>query len=529
MSKKGGKHDLEFLSEHAVHVVEAPPNNGGGLEDLLACRRKLDWAILVIFVTCSLCSHTFLTSPAPPLGSGAPSSPSDSLSGGFLSPIKPALVFFRDWLTARNASLELSFALLDVTSKGVKALLEYFYVAVVHLHRELGGGTRANTTEKILWQRVLQIPESMWFNPVGCIMRHFVGKFHLLAHIASCQLQYSWNFARWKTTQAIHKCKESTAFLEHFEKSISPDDINTWTKDVTEWEDNQTRPNPFESRTEILSVAAVCLRLAEEESKNLKDGTSKLLYTDMSKGGLISISNWVQAQSIYISSLTILRLNVQKSNEINHPETMYLWLPSALHGHVICKHNLMRIEWLFRVAQAHNALSSICQNLHLISHLYYWKDYFSQGQSANTRSHVQIEGVEKKINTHVQTYYIAYSALEALQTITSLENAEHCLLLPTELCKLKNTDVRPLQDITTPISQSGKEPTWIWLAGSQASPLLGQQPPDEGMYDAIQVKWYKAKARQMRWAEEVTLLAKEVWWFQDGKHTSYARPLFVRG
>lgn len=50
---------------------------------------------------------------------------------------------------------------------------------------------------KNLWNRISNLPERFRLNRADKVVRFFVPKFHLKAHVQSCQTRFSFNFTRW--------------------------------------------------------------------------------------------------------------------------------------------------------------------------------------------------------------------------------------------------------------------------------------------------------------------------------------------
>ncbi|KAG2030597.1 hypothetical protein BDR03DRAFT_1016987 [Suillus americanus] len=78
---------------------------------------------------------------------------------------------------------------------------------------------------------------------------------------------------------------------------------------------------------------------------------------------------------------------------------------------------------------------------------------------------------------------------------------------------LEDDDIRPLIDPYSMPGQGRRKLTWIWRMSGVDS---GGDGTDE---DGVRVEWCKARARAMRWAEEVELLQEEMcrvlqffWW-----------------
>ena len=85
-----------------------------------------------------------------------------------------------------------------------------------------------------------------------------------------------------------------------------------------------------------------------------------------------------------------------------------------------------------------------------------------------------------------------------------------------QLKELKPKDVsgpgRDPDDSTT--SNSHYELSWIWLVqhATQSSPSQSEMHISEEEFNqSMRIEWAKARARKMRWKEEVMLIQEEMW------------------
>ncbi|KAG1854315.1 hypothetical protein C8R48DRAFT_609911, partial [Suillus tomentosus] len=202
---------------------------------------------------------------------------------------------------------------------------------------------------KKLWQRVTTLPSQLQPNRAHTAFNFFVPKFHIAAHIAACQMNFSFNWTpgvgrtdgeapecgwadinriaastkemgpgsrcevlddhfgdwNWKKVTAfghvlLRKIKEAIkAKTEHhhalteLEKSIKQSDLGVasltnWTNKVLAWELDHSNPNPFESRVTATMQAAVRLELLMQDAQDLEDRSSVSLHSDVTLSILIS-------------------------------------------------------------------------------------------------------------------------------------------------------------------------------------------------------------------------------------------------
>ncbi|KAG2038914.1 hypothetical protein BDR03DRAFT_1009383 [Suillus americanus] len=183
---------------------------------------------------------------------------------------------------------------------------------------------------KKLWHRVQQY-------------RFFVPKFHLAAHIAACQTKFSFNwsphvgrmdgeapeqgwanincvaastkemapgtcqdilddhFGDWnwkkvtalgqtllhKITDAVNAEQDHCHALADSEGSIK--ELDPGAASLATWKNNHKKPNPFNSQSREVTQAAVHLALIQQDAKNLKEGISISLHSEVTPSILISM------------------------------------------------------------------------------------------------------------------------------------------------------------------------------------------------------------------------------------------------
>ncbi|KAG1738676.1 uncharacterized protein EDB91DRAFT_1237718 [Suillus paluster] len=197
---------------------------------------------------------------------------------------------------------------------------------------------------KNLWQRMSTMPLNLRLDHLAIFVRFFVPKFHLPAHVLTCQTNFSFNFSKnvgrtdgeapehgwsninpmasstkemgpgsrrdvlddhfgdwnWKKVvglgrRNIRKMMEAkkeqeahqTAFQE-LHKALAPETTEAWTVKVESWEENPNDlsvTNPFKSKVIVLQAvtqAAICLKLTQLEAYKLQEGTDVSLHAEVS-------------------------------------------------------------------------------------------------------------------------------------------------------------------------------------------------------------------------------------------------------
>ena len=99
------------------------------------------------------------------------------------------------------------------------------------------------------------------------------------------------------------------------------------------------------------------------------------------------IERWQDIQASYMPSVMELRL----TQDLQHPETIHLRLPSALHSRSILPYNLREKERRLRLAQAEDSLVELKRLLRISMSLQDYKiRQIGPSQKANTRARSMI-------------------------------------------------------------------------------------------------------------------------------------------
>ncbi|KAG1731320.1 uncharacterized protein EDB91DRAFT_1238951 [Suillus paluster] len=188
--------------------------------------------------------------------------------------------------------------------------------------------------KKNLWHCMTSFPPSMQLDHGTKKVTFFVPKFHLPAHIESCQTSFSFNFARWanikpmasstkemgpgarrdtlddffgdwnwkkitglcctmlqKVKEALPELSEHEAALDDLKEGLKveyTEALSRWKEQVEAWEHDPSQPNPYERSTEKITLASVRLELAKEDASELELGSFHKLHEDCSPSVLIS-------------------------------------------------------------------------------------------------------------------------------------------------------------------------------------------------------------------------------------------------
>ncbi|KAG6836120.1 hypothetical protein H0H93_011192 [Arthromyces matolae] len=220
------------------------------------------------------------------------------------------------------------------------------------------------------------------------------------------------------------------------------------------------------------------------------------------------IKSWFDTQLLYMPEAARER---QKSKQNGSPDgiqgtkayDIVLWLPSQLASKgIIVDQSLRQFEWNLRMGQVNDSLEDIRRTLRLRSYLYNYKDRFSRGVKANTRSTTTITAATQRLHEASTKYQVARKAMVTLS---------HGLETPpswrTTFRDLRAQDLRPLSEGLLDDTEGKRTVSWIWL---QYPMERDDNDEDPRFNEAVRIEWCRARARMLRWSEEVDLLQEEM-------------------
>ncbi|KAJ7164597.1 hypothetical protein C8R43DRAFT_1122474 [Mycena crocata] len=207
-------------------------------------------------------------------------------------------------------------------------------------------------------------------------------------------------------------------------------------------------------------------------------------------------------------------------------EKVALYMPSELsdweqrNG---CQRGLIAIEVALREAQCRIALATVRKQLHAKRHLIGFRNSYVAGQKKAGRVRTLIEQVGERVEASAARYRQGRAALQDLIDEEGVPYLERFLqfkelkasdlMLDNELiesdtaARKKLTMMAAGKGTRTPrhITGSSKRVlSWIWTAQG----AFGQE--EEELHESMRVEWCRAKARKVRWEEEVLLLREEM-------------------
>ncbi|KAJ7916080.1 hypothetical protein B0H13DRAFT_2231764 [Mycena leptocephala] len=374
---------------------------------------------------------------------------------------------------------------------------------------------------------------------------------------------------RRKMVNAVPEMVRTRLALSDQEELLETETMEEWTAMAELWEKDVEAKNPFETHRKDAHLANVRAELAAEAAKREVEGRGdagdvkdnmhiteliamglqleeqqRTLAFDAAATGLHptdeqhramiertsklrrKIFSWIDVQTKFFPSLAIVweledaaRAHAAQSQTVPGIKVsdIALWLPSAIaasppRSDVVCKDDVFDHEYCMHVGQAHEALDEVRRLLLVRTHQYKLKDVHARGVRANTRSNEKIAALNDCVKRAAASYRTARKVLVALGWPLKRNEWE------VELRELKEDDVRGLsvarfsdanwkkkkKEQTRREAKKAKlnaewPPSWIWINDG----ISGDPGDTQAMNEA-------ARARHMRWGEEVDLLEEEM-------------------
>ncbi|KAJ7169372.1 hypothetical protein C8R43DRAFT_821317, partial [Mycena crocata] len=327
-----------------------------------------------------------------------------------------------------------------------------------------------------------------------------------------------------------------------------------WEKEIDAWLADPSKPNPYMvTRTDCPTEAQVRLEVRKEEDGVAAGGKAPLhgrsataflvagiqiedaqrritaelrgrvlvaadrenRVAEWRHALLVKIAKFRTLQKIYMpgAEQTIIDLEAARDMEAAppKPERVKIFMPSEmpaedendeLRG---CVPGLLGMETKLRVAQCNNSLASLRSRLHAKRHFIGFRDENITGQVYATKARTLIDELGERVQVYARRYRKGRRALVALRGAEAYP----------DLRKLEDDDIRLDGDAgetdaaarkklgmiqagrgaRTPRSAPGESTrimSWIWTA------------------PAVRVEWSRARARKIRWQEEVMMLREEM-------------------
>ncbi|KAJ7813724.1 hypothetical protein B0H14DRAFT_3477608 [Mycena olivaceomarginata] len=239
---------------------------------------------------------------------------------------------------------------------------------------------------------------------------------------------------------------------------------------------------------------------------------------------LVKIASFRTLQNIYMPGAAVAIKEAEGDRDGNEAppklESINLWMPSRMAADDVsrgCVAGLVDMEVKLCVAQCQNALSTLCSRLHAKRFLIAYRNQNVTGQKRSTKAAVLIHQVGDRVEAVAKRYRRGREALVGLGVAD-----EHPHLRPLRVDDVRldgdagETDVAARKKLAmigaghsarTPRNAPGtskRKMSWIWTAPGAFD--------DEEMrlHESIRVEWCHARARKVRWSEEIMLLREEM-------------------
>ncbi|KIJ99026.1 hypothetical protein K443DRAFT_8698 [Laccaria amethystina LaAM-08-1] len=371
-----------------------------------------------------------------------------------------------------------------------------------------------------------------------------------------------WNFRKiagfrilfLKRLKEVFKMSaKQTDVFDKLSATFAPETVKKWEAMVVAWNANPMAPNPYKEPKSGTTLQDVRLQLAREEAAQVATGnaprhkislpafliigfeleetqylirrevaqtkglrTSKQLadLQDKRNGLLCQIQNWRDVQLVYTPHVaSLLSQSPSPPDTDSHspssppetlPENIPLYMPYSLPPHICTLPELREICQLqrrLREPQADDALSEVRRQRRVTQGLWQFKCFnvSGTGNKPNTRMISLYKCFDKKMMQAAEKYRVVWQALRVLDP-----NGAWSL----HLKELKDADIsgpgKDPDDRST--TNSRYVPSWIWLVPRVAD----ASNVEEEFNDSMRVEWAKAKARMIRWEEELLLVQEEM-------------------
>ncbi|KAG1888680.1 hypothetical protein F4604DRAFT_1877221 [Suillus subluteus] len=424
---------------------------------------------------------------------------------------------------------------------------------------------------KNLWARMKSFPQSLGLDYLTKVIRFFIPKFHLPAHVGKCQMVFLFNFTwfigqmdgeapergwsninpmalstkamgpgcchdtlddhfgdwNWKKTvglgaSLLHKMRDALTekaahevAFEEFDTAITPQHRSAWLAEMKTWEENTndtSMPNPLEAKAMAIMQAGVRLKLAELEAEELRRGIDSSLHPEISPSMLIASGMDLEEEQRRLGNTA--ESMGQHATDTQKGNLMQMW--NSLHCRIDmwCRAQVLYIpavqSLIDHAAACESHENTECMQLWLPSQL--------KTKPCDLRL---------QDNKWELRYAQAYDALEELWQCLQI----HCSLLTFKrewMCG-QGVNTRALKALATIMKKKDWQGRLQELADDHIKPLVdpfatgkgrrriswiwmmdGVDRGNEGDDDGVRIEWCKSCARALRWLEEVELLREEM-------------------
>ncbi|KAJ7173281.1 hypothetical protein C8R46DRAFT_893480, partial [Mycena filopes] len=369
-----------------------------------------------------------------------------------------------------------------------------------------------------------------------------------------------------KLVVAIAERDRQIAGFKEVNRTLTTEVKAEWTKMVDTWLEDASQPNPFLLRSQDCPTEAeVRLDVRRDEDALTTAGRAPLhgrsatafltagiqiedaqrrIITEL-KGTvplaadrenkiqewrhalLVKISKFRGLQKVYMPGVATTISEAEEDRDVEvappKPERISLFMPSDVATVSVqraasdCVPGLADMEAKLRVGQCNNSLVSLRSRLHGKRFLIGFRNDNIVGQVQATKARTLIGEVGERIESYAKRYRKGRGALVALKG----EGAHpHLRELKADDVRLDGDDgesdsvarkklalIGAGRGARVPRNAPGTSKrlmSWIWTAPG----VLDDE--EEALHDSIRVEWCRARARKIRWTEEVLLLREEM-------------------
>ncbi|KAG1746426.1 hypothetical protein EDB19DRAFT_1952649 [Suillus lakei] len=316
------------------------------------------------------------------------------------------------------------------------------------------------------------------------------------------------NTMQRKLKEAVPQCADHQAALNDLEEGLK--------------EEYGSQLNPFKRNSDVITLASVRLALAKEEEQSMQSGARISLHEDCSPSILISLAleleeqqrrlradkdghglhvtdnqegklversnalqcrlnSWVKIQELYMPNVAAMQISdnattANPSSISSTAESFKLWLPSQIGRGQNGDFDTLKATTCFALCAPACAL----------------KQPFSSTKTDTFEAKGQIP----ELATLSRRLTLGSNPL-----LGDMNSGWQSSLRP-----LSRQDIHSMSDILWGESEGRRKLSWIWNMRGAG----GSEKDDNGALEDMRIEWCKARARAMRWEEEVALLREEM-------------------
>ncbi|KAJ7126214.1 hypothetical protein C8R44DRAFT_618370 [Mycena epipterygia] len=403
-----------------------------------------------------------------------------------------------------------------------------------------------------------------------------------------------------KLVVAIAERDKQIAGFERVTQTVTKVVQKGWRKMIEEWEKDASKPNPYLlSRKDCPSEAEVRLEVRKDEDALAASGKAPLhgnsatsflmagiqiedaqrrIIAELAGTVLIAaerenriqewrhtllkkIARFRSLQKTYMPGVARVIEEAEAARDVDDappkPERVKLYMPSEMEPEDAddelrgCVRGLLKMEGKLRVAQCDNSLMLLRSQLHAKGHMIFYRNSNVTGQVAASRARTLIGELGERVETYARRYRKGRQALIVLE---GQEAHAHFLELRPEDVQLdgdagesdeasrrKLGMIQAGHGARAPRNAPGTSKrvmSWIWTSPGA---LEDREARIHDYLIAVRVEWARARARKVRWVEEVMLLREEMrrvlrylvwqtaWWEERSEARSEVSPEVASG